>query len=156
MATDHQSRMDLQKALVEYMTGRIRTYAFDDQNIACQQSSDKSVQEISRFLYALHDDFIDHPISVAPAYWETLRRVVAFLGTELEIRTTKQEAPWPFHDREEWHANENRLSEFDLPEYEISIHYQIVNPWWNRIPSSMGFLVLGFIVAGVIASLFFS
>lgn len=155
MSIDFQSRMDLQKALVGYMAGRICTSAFDDQNTACQQSSDKSVQEISRFLYSLHDDLIDHPISVTPICWEALLRVVAFLGTGLEIRTPNKDASWPFPDSEEWHANENSLKNLDLPEYDISIHYRIANPWWNRIPSRIGLVVLGCIIAGVAATLFF-
>jgi|GEM_PF-2789417 len=158
MSIDLHARIHLQKALVEYMAGRIRTFAFDDQNTACGRSSDKSVQEISRFLYSLHDDNVDHPIAVAPDCWAVLRRVVAFLATELEIRTTTKELSWPFkswpfQDDEEWHANENQLNEFDLPEYDISTQYRIAIPWWDRIPSSIGFIVLGFIVVGVIAML---
>jgi hypothetical protein len=141
MSIDHQARRDLQKALVGYMAGRVRTFAFDDQNTACQRSSDKN-------------DFIDHPVSVAPIYWEVLLRIVAFLGTELAIRNTPKAACWPFKDNEEWHSNEERLNEFDLPDYDVTVHHRIVNSWWNRIPSSIVFLVLGCIVAGLVVTLF--
>ena len=149
MTIDHQARMNLQKAVVGYMAGNIRTYRFDDENSDCQHSPDSSVRQISRILYTLHDDFIDHPISVTPHHWAALLRVVAFLGTELEIGSKEKGPEWPFRDHDEWKSHQNRLSNFDLPEYDISVHYRIVNPWWKRIPSSIGFLIIG----GAIASL---
>ena len=64
MAVDRQARTYLRNALVSYMAGAIRTFAFDDKNSGCRKNGDRSVQEISRFLYNIHDDLIDHPISV--------------------------------------------------------------------------------------------
>jgi hypothetical protein len=39
----------------------------------------------------MHDDLIDHPISVSPECWQILKRVVAFLGTDLEESKRCQE-----------------------------------------------------------------
>jgi hypothetical protein len=150
MAIDRQARTGLRNALVSYMAGAIRTFAFDDQNTACCKTADRSVQEISRFLYNLHDDFIDHPISVTSQGWEVLRRVVAFLDTDLEITTRQQNPSWPFHDEEEWHVNEHLVNETDLPDYAPAVHRRPIKPWWNRIPSSVGFLVLAALIAAVI------
>ncbi len=149
MAVDRQARTDLQNALVSYMVGTIRTFAFDDLNTACRKASDRSVQEISRALYYIHDDLINHPISVTLAGWEVLRRVVAFLGTDLETGTRQHEPSWPFHNEEEWHANEHLAREVGLPDYDPAVHGRPAKPWWNRIPSSIGFLVLAALLVAV-------
>ena len=84
-----------------------------------------------------------------PQGWEALRRIVAFLGTGLEIRTTQQEPSWPFHDHEEWYLHEPLLDEIDLPVYDPVMHGRQVNPWWNRIPSGIGFAVIAALMAVV-------
>ena len=156
MAIDRQARSDLRNALVGYMAGTIRTFAFDDQNSACRKSADRSVQDVSRELYCIHDDFEDHPISVTSQGWEVLRRVVAFLGTDLEIRTPRHKPSWPFHDEEQWHAYEYLVNEIGVPDYDPAVHARPANRWWNRVPSSIGFLLLGGLTAAVIAALVLS
>ncbi len=76
-----------------------------------------------------------------------------FLGTDLDIETTQEQPAWPFHDEEEWHANECLVDEIGLPEYDPAIHGCQVNPWWNRIPSSVGFVLLGGMVIAVVVAL---
>jgi len=157
MAADRKARTDLRNALVRYMTGEIQTFAFDDQNSDCCRATDTSVQQISRFLWNIHDDTIDHPISVSPQGWAVLRRIVAFLDTDLEIETTQEQPAWPFHDDEEWHANEYLVNVIGLLEYDPAIHARQVHPWWNRIPSSIGFVLLGgLVVVAVILAFFLS
>ncbi len=152
MAIDCQARVDLRNTLVCYMAGGIRTFAFDDQNSASYETADRSVQVISRFLYNLHDDFIDHPISVSSHDWETLRRIVAFLGTDHEIQTAQRQPSWPFRDEKEWRSNKSHVNESGLPDYNAAVHGCQVNPWWNRIPSRLGFaLLVGLTVAVVTA-----
>jgi hypothetical protein len=146
--------MALRETLVNYMTGAIRTYDFDDQNTALGKTTDIDVQAISRFLYYFHDGFIDHPISVSPDAWSVFRRIVAFLGTELEIETTPEHELWPFHDEKAWRANEHFVNEVGLPEYDPAVHGRPANPWWNRIPTSVGFVILGAITVAVLAALF--
>ncbi len=134
------------------MAGEISTFAFDDDISSCHRSKDRGVSEVSRALSNIHDDFIDHPISVGSDAWEALRRIVAFLGTDLEIGNAKRRTPWPFVNEQEWQANECLLNSFNLPSYDPAFHGRQVNRWWNRIPSSIGFLVLAaLLAAGFIA-----
>jgi hypothetical protein len=153
MVIDRQARTALRETLVRYMTGAICTYDFDDRNTALGKSSDVGVQAISRFLYYFHDGLIDHPIAVGPDAWLAFRRIVAFLGTDLEIETAAEQKLWPFHNEKEWHANEHLVNEVGLPEYDPAVHGGPANPWWNRIPSSIGFIILGGIIAAVLAVL---
>jgi len=153
MAIDRKARTDLRNALVSYMTGEIRTFAFDDQNSVYFKATDVSVQEISRSLWYIHDDLIDHPISVNTCGWAVLRRIVAFLATDLEIEETPKQSSWPFRDEKEWHASERLVNETNLPEYDPTIHGRQVQPWWNRIPSSVGFAVLAGLVVAVMVAL---
>lgn len=157
LAPDRKARTDLRNTLVSYMTGEIQSFEFDDQNTQLQgtkTTTDNTVRRISRFLCNIHDDFIDHPISVGPDNWALLRRIVAFLRTDLDIETTQDQPAWPFCDDEEWQQNERLLNESGLPEYDPAIHGRQVNPWWNRIPSSVGFVILGGLLSVLLIVLF--
>ncbi|HOM19179.1 MAG TPA: hypothetical protein PLQ00_17750 [Thermoguttaceae bacterium] len=151
MTVDRPARTILQNALTDYMKGAIHAFAFEERYAACRNSPDKSVQMILELVWLLHDDVIDHSICVSAQGWELLRRVVAFLGTEWEITTLPSETlwPWPFRDEGEWRANEPLVQAFELPEYDPAVHGRPVYPWWNRIPSSIGFLILIAVVAAV-------
>jgi hypothetical protein len=140
------------------MTGDIRTFEFDDRNsrfFSKKATTDDSVRRISRFLYQIHDDLIDHPISVTAEGWAALRRIVAFLGTDFEIGAAQQRPAWPFHSHEERLRNERLLHGVDLPQYDPAIHGRAANPWYNRIPSRVGFMVLGGLLLAVLIALFF-
>jgi hypothetical protein len=153
MTVDRELRADLRKAVLRYMRGEIHSYAFDDSNSACcrpKTTADRSLREISAFLYNIHDDFVDHPISVGPQTWAVLRRIVAFLGTDLDMDPGAPRQAWPFRDEDEWRAHELRVHEFELPEYDPLIHGRQVNRWWNRIPSSVGFVVLGGVLGAIL------
>ena len=161
VACNRQARSDLKTGLIRYMAGEIRTFAFDDQNWAAGKSADRSVHQVSRFLWHIHDDCIDHPISVSPQTWDRLRRIVGFLGTDLNIETTITHPSWPFRDEDEWHSNEQIVNGLGLPEYNPSKHcsdrstrHWEVNPWCNRIPSSIGFAIFAGIVGAVVVMLF--
>ena len=150
---DRKARKILRDALLQYMTGEIDTFAFDDANCECMKSTDASVQKISRFLYNIHDDFVDHPISVTSEEgWGVLRRVLAFLDTDLAIDTTNtpQHRTWPFHSHEEWHANEHRTNGIGLPQYDPMIHSRPIHHCWDRIPLSVGIALFAALVLGVL------
>jgi len=149
MAVDRKARTVLRNALVSYMTGAIRTFAFEDQYSPCQDSLDESVRLIARQVWYMHDELIDHPISVTSVGWEALRRTIAFLGTDLDITAQLDGAAWPFQDETEWHANECLVNELGLPDYDPEVHGRPANPWWNRIPSGIGFLILAALLAAV-------
>jgi hypothetical protein len=153
MGVDRKARDDLRSALVRYMTGEMRSFEFDDQTSPFQSAkatSDESIRRISRELWTIYDDLIDHPISVTPEGWAALRRILAFLQTDLEIEKTRDRDTWPFHDHEEWLQNERVLNDVDLPEYDPTIHGRPANPWWNRISSVVGFVILGCLLAVVL------
>jgi hypothetical protein len=152
-AIDREARTALRETLVKYMTGAIRTYEFDDENTRLRKSTDVGVQTISRFLYYFHDELVDHPISVSPDAWAAFRRIVAFLAADCEIATAPNREPWPFHDEKEWRANEHLVDEAGLPDYDPAVHGRPANRWWNRIPSSIGFIILAAILAAVFAAL---
>jgi len=131
------------------MRGEIRSRAFDDRNsLYCEQgrSPDRSLVEISYLLWTIHDDFIDHPISVSPEAWAALERSVAFLRTDLEAPAKTRRAPvppaWPFHDEPEWLAHEHLIRDSRIPEYDPAIHGRVFQPWWNRIPTTVGLAVI--------------
>ncbi|MGQ0635348.1 MAG: hypothetical protein ACT4QC_12110 [Planctomycetaceae bacterium] len=160
MAADRQARTNLRDALVAYMRGEIRTFAFDDRNsvyFGQRRTEDRSVLEISHALWTIHDDFIDHPISVASEGWMVLQRVVAFLATDLEASAvTKPLAPsWPFRDESEWLAHERFSRSCLLPEYDAQLHGRRFQPWWNRIPAPVGIaVILGFLALTILAFAF--
>jgi len=155
MTVDRRARTALRNAIVAYMSGQIRTFAFEDQYSPCRASSDESVQEIVRQVWYIHDELIDHPISVLSEGWEGLRRTVAFLGTDLEI-VSREGPSWPFQDGAEWHANEHLVDELGLPDYDPDIHGRPANPWWNRIPTSIGVSILVGILVVVFLIIAFS
>jgi len=142
MSIDRRARADLRNALINYLIGAIRTFEFDDHNWPCFKSSDRSLQEVARVLYSIHDDIIDHPICVSNYAWEALRRVVAFLATDLEIQAAKRDPSWPFHDEKEWQNHGHFVNELGLPDYDPEIHYRPFQPWWNWIPTWIGFLII--------------
>src|SRR5579872_5857166 len=105
MSVDRKARADLRNTLSSYMRDDIHTFAFDDRNsVYFEQglTEDRSVREIGRVLWTIHDDLIDHPISVSPECWPMLKRAVTFLGTDLELAGAAPRAPlpefWPFRD----------------------------------------------------------
>jgi len=157
MAVDRKARTQLRKALVSYMADEIRSFEFDDQNTEFQSAkttTDNSVHQISLFLFNIHDDFIDQSISVSPDGWAVLRRILAFLSTDLDIEAPQKEPAWPFQNDEEWQRHESLLNDIDLSEYDPVIHCRQIQPWWNRIPSSLGFAILGSLLVAVLILLF--
>ena len=152
--TDREKRAELRDALVRYMAGDICTFAFDDMNSACRDTTDASLKLISKELNLIHDDLIDHPESVTQESWETLRRTVAFLATDLQMDTAAALSAWPFHDEYEWRSHRQLVGGVQIPDYDPAVHGRQVHPWWNRIPVTVGFALLGCIVLVVLVVLF--
>jgi len=153
-ATDREKRAELRDGLMRYMAGDICTFAFDDINSACRDTTDASLKLISKELYLIHDDLIDHPVSVTQESWEALRRTVAFLATDLQTDTATAQFTWPFHDEDEWRSHEHLVNDMQIPVYDPVVHSRQVHPWWDRIPSSLGFAILGCIVVVILVVLF--
>lgn len=155
MTVDREARTALRNAIVTYMSGEIRTFAFEDQYSPCRASPDKAVKEIVRQVWYIHAELIDHPISVLSEGWDRLRRTIAFLGTDQEIASLDCPS-WPFRDEAEWHVNKHLVDELGLPDYDPEIHGRPANPWWNRIPTSVGVSLLIGILAVVFLIIAFS
>lgn len=172
MTVDRPTRDGLRTVLTRYMLGDIRSFDFEDRIDPLiyqpKTTDDDSVRRIAHFLWSTYDSVIDHSVSVTQEGWESYRRIVAFLGTDLEMREPKGTKPWrhdekewwrngwPFNDQDEWVRNEGLLNGIALPHYDPAVHGRPANPWWNRIPTSTGLLIIAcgvvlmFIVTGLL------
>ena len=69
---DREARAEFRRDVIDYMSGAIRAFEFDDRNSEfCSRkcTADDSVRQISKSLYYLNDDFIDHSVSVDAEGW---------------------------------------------------------------------------------------
>jgi len=146
-------RRKLRDAIIAYMDGTIRTYAFDDLNSECMDSHDEGVRKISKLLYQIHDDTVDHPISLTQTTWDKLLRIVAFLETDLTAATDMDNDHWPFKDDTEWNCNRPAIAEIDVPSYTPQIHRLPVHGSLNRIPTLVGLGILACVIALIFVGL---
>ena len=142
MTVNETTRESLRGSLVDYMRGDIRTFAFDDANSECMKSEDTGLNRISNWLYQIHDDTVDHPISVSRSTWESLRRIVAFLTTRESPAIDATLPFWPFSSRADWMDNENAVNAFELPEYDVHKHHFKIHGPLNRIPTVVGVIII--------------
>jgi hypothetical protein len=140
VATDDRRR--LRGALIAYMSGTLRTHAFDDLNSDCMDSRDESVRSIAKWLYGIHDDMVDHPISVSQQVRNDLIRVVAFLGTETPGSLCQTGEYWPFSKESEWQAARISVESCGIPPYDAAIHSRPVHGFLDRIPTPLGIAII--------------
>ncbi len=131
-------RRKLRDAVIGYMNGTISTYVFDDLNCECMNSHDESVRQISKLLYQIHDDTVDHPISVTQITWDALLRIVAFLDTDFAAALEMDNDYWPFQDETGWNTHRTKLEGIDIPPFDPEIHALSVHGPLNRIPTLVG------------------
>lgn len=146
-------RRKLRDAIIAYMNGTIRTYAFDDLNCECKDSHDESVRQISKLLYQIHDDTVDHPVSVNQTTWDTLLRIVAFLETDLTAAADMDKDNWPFKDDTDWNKYRATIAENNVPFYNPELHSLPVHGPLNRIPTLVGIGIIAFISALIFVGL---
>ncbi len=150
-----QDRQKLRDAVIAYMNGTISTYEFDDLNSECMDSHDESVRKVAKELYCIHDDTVDHPISVTQMTWDALIRIVAFLDTDLVSDEKLVNSYWPFKDGTQWNTHRNSIEDVDIPSYDPDVHSLPVHGAFNRIPTlvSIGLILLfiGLLFAMLIA-----
>lgn len=132
-------RRRLRNAVIAYMKGTIRTNAFDDMNSEFMGSPDESLRRISGLLYQIHDDMVDHPISVSESTWETMLRIIAFLDTHLEAAERVDHEYWPFKDETHRDNHCENIVMIDLPSYKPQVHDLPIHSPFNRIPAIVGF-----------------
>jgi len=140
-------RRKLRDAVIAYMNGTISTYAFDDLNCECMDSHDEIVRQISKQLYQIHDDTVDHPVSVTQPTWNALIRVVAFLDTDSAGGQDTANGYWPFKNESEWNTHRTKLDEISIPSYDPEIHALPVHGPLTRIPTLVGFGIIAFVIA---------
>lgn len=156
MPVDRKARNDLRDALSCYMRGEVSTFAFDERNsayFADRRTDDASVLEISHVLWHIHDDLIDHPISVSPECWLTLKQILAFLATDLDVASWQRGRMvpefWPFRDESAWLEHEYAGTDLPVPAYDVQIHGRQIRPWRDSIPASAGFAFL-LVLVGIV------
>ncbi len=142
MPVASNDRRRLRDAIIAYMSGTLRTHAFDDLNSACMDSRDESVRAIAKWLYGIHDDIVDHQISVSQQVWNDLIRVVAFLGTETPASPCQTEECWPFSKEAEWQAAQKSVESCGIPPYDPAIHARPVHAFLDRIPTFLGIAII--------------
>ena len=145
-ATPFRDRRKLRDAVIAYMNGTISTYAFDDLNCECIDSPDPSVRQVSKLLYQIHDDTVDHPIYVTQTTWDALIRIVVFLDTELAVDEKMDNGSWPFTGETEWNTHRHRIEDRSIPSYDPNVHALPVHGPFNRIPALLGLGVVVLII----------
>ena len=149
-------RRKLRDAVIAYMNGTISTYAFDDLNCECMDSADPSVRQVSKLLYQIHDDTVDHPISVTQTTWDALIRIVVFLDTELAVDDEMVNDFWPFTGETEWNTHRHRIEDSGIPSYDPNVHALPVHGPFNRIPALLGLgavvLIIGLLGVALLAT----
>ncbi len=113
MSMDRHARKELSRAIRAYMSGQISTGEFDERvhSSVVLRSEDRAVREMDDVLRHLYHEVTDHPINVPAETWQALRRMLAFLRSDLR---------WPERERkqrgmfEDIAANWYRLKAFWL------------------------------------------
>jgi len=149
MAVDLQARADLASTSIHFMRGEIRSFALDDRitaHLGEGRTGDQSVTELARVLSRYYSDDVDHSISVTQAEWESLKRIVLFLTTDLEIQydnsRPRPSELWPFGDASELFAHAKAQSDTNIPVFDPRIHSVPIVPWWDRIPTCYGICII--------------
>ena len=145
MNCDRAKRLKLRTALSAYMRGEIRTFAFDDANSECVNSSDHDLARVAKHLYQIHDDTVDHSISVPQLTWDRLNRVVAFLDTDTQCEQNENLPYWPFPNNQAWVDQQATNSHLDIPEYDRHLHQIRIHGPLSQIPTPIGVAILIFI-----------
>ncbi len=135
VAVDRIARSQLRESLVAYMTGAIGTFAFDDRNSECGESSDNSVRQISECLYHIHDD---------TEGWNVLRRIVAFLDTDQSGGGANTDSPVivPPHFTFKFKGNGSTVQIIDYIATSDSHDTMIVGGYRSSGPYDMGRFLL--------------
>jgi hypothetical protein len=154
---DRQARDILANALSCFMQKKIRSNVFDEtvSYYTCDNTTaDRGVVGISQELCNLYDDLTNRPIRVSDDIFETLRRVLLFLQTDLDYCHTDNQKElgevwdevkdyWPFASTDEW-ADHKPLTGSPSPEYNPTLIAHKPNSYF-RILMGIPLLVFAFI-----------
>ena len=81
---DRPARDRVASALVAYLHGEIDYCALDEATQTIK-TDDPAVRLFASGLWFLYDDLKSHPVSTTPEAWEGLRRMIAFLRSDLPL-----------------------------------------------------------------------
>jgi hypothetical protein len=111
-------------ALAKYLRGEIDNFSLDD--AICFRTSDKTLAKITGDIWFSYDDVKRHHVSLDRPGWQSYRRCIAFLQTDLELPPVMKDDPrdhiWPFQARADIFRLRPDLSSFRLPRFDPAIH----------------------------------
>jgi hypothetical protein len=79
---DRKARDQVASAIAAYMRGEIDNLEFQHRTLDLE-TEDVAVRDVAFGLWFMYDDFKHHPISVTAKGWDTLRRTIAFLKSDI-------------------------------------------------------------------------
>ena len=127
MPVDRDARDALADALAAFMKGQIGAREFE-RRIDALESEDDTIEGLAVALWTLCDDITNHTICVSQEGWNSLRRILAFLKSDLELYNRRLDSTFgPFEDESEWRKYEGLLEQYDLPAYDPDIHNKRVS-----------------------------
>jgi hypothetical protein len=85
---DRKARNEIGEAILAYMRLEIRSNACL-QKLVRVKVADKGLRHVRLVLCDCCDSDVDHTVSVSREGWDTLRRALAFLGTDLRIEPVR-------------------------------------------------------------------
>ncbi|NCA18021.1 MAG: hypothetical protein EBS90_13425 [Betaproteobacteria bacterium] len=74
--------------------------------------------------------------------WNTLIRIISFLGTEASVSVSYAEECWPFSNKSEWEAARISVEDCGIPPYDPAIHARPVHGFLDRIPTPLGIAII--------------
>ena len=117
-------RLKVIDALAKYLRGEIDNFALDDAIVF--RTSDKTLARITGDIWFSYDDIGRHHVSVDRRGWQSYRRCIAFLQTDLELPTNRKDDPrepvWPFQKNSDIFRLRPDLSSYQLPRFNAAIH----------------------------------
>ena len=101
MPLDRAARDRLAAILAQYMRGEVDNFALDEVAMDAE-SDDDAVHAIGTGLWCTYDDFRRHTVRADHRVWETMRRTVAFLKTDLDLPQPKPKRRRWLHREQLW------------------------------------------------------
>lgn len=93
MPVDRVARDRFASTLAAYMRGVVDNFALDEAGFEAD-TDDSTVRRLGLAVWYCYDDGKSHPMSVSSEEWESLRRVIAFLRSDLEVHEPTGPRRW--------------------------------------------------------------
>ncbi len=86
---DRNTRDTVLAAMDDYLSGRIRSFEFDER-LHKVESRDTTVNQLIFTLWSCYDDIIDHPVRLTREGWDYLQRVRLVLHSNAEFTDNRR------------------------------------------------------------------